>query len=933
MDVRLVEDSMVPTPLQPYLGEGTDAALLLYGGLACVSLTLFLCLLGLWQLLGRGPRRRRAYQRARQLLQQGDWKQALEIGRSLKTPANLSRAWQGKLRNLEGEARHRAADEALREKRWEDALEHFHRSAECLNLDVQVLHERVIDAMLAEARRLVALECAGGSFGSSGDSASNLLARLLQLHTPCPEATFWLALCHLREGRTDAALQSLTKAHTLAGQRFIDPPLYLGALLLREGRPQEALRYLSEANRDAGNCPLVTLQLGMAMVAAGGDQKIAVKALDRAVGARGLGLWSGRKPASPQELTAQPVWVEGLPETRSFVRRLALKHPYRCPVMGGDLGAMIRQGQFTLAQAHYRLGNYQESADLFSRLLQDSPPTPALLRGLGVSLVRLEKHDLAYKHLRTALEAEEPKQPLTAAYLAVSAALGKPAQDDDKPRNVGWAIRLLARYPEPDNPEWAQLAGRVHAEARTLQMAVGEADQVLLCDALAFAGRADASAAAAFDHLAVEFPDAVRSDFAWLYCRAAHTEGYRGKKDLELFGRTFREESAARDFFARRKWDFEEVEYAYLDRWSAAHPATFPPEFGSGAAYRCVTRLMSRSLWLEEMNQPDDALACVTVLLRMTPDNTAALNRAAQLAWKRGDLDRAVLFLTSWHALEPRNVWPLVRRAIVEQQRRDSQAVAECLHKALDVTQGAERASVAFLGAQLALREAVNPSLHEAVRLLTECLRDDPDHIEALWRLAAVRAVLDDRAALAAQASTMHRPDVRDARFQYFAAYCHLLNRDATRALKAAESALANAGPDAVLAADAHYLAGRAQLELGQTDAALRTLSRVVETPGCPSADAAWALLGSLALKSDDSERAVQCWNRVDVTRRSAWKVDEALRGTVYLNGLRAYGRGEYESAAEKFREAGKLGLRERRLGGLISLALFKAGQRLLYGD
>jgi uncharacterized Tic20 family protein len=70
----------------------------------------------------------------------------------------------------------------------------------------------------------------------------------------------------------------------------------------------------------------------------------------------------------------------------------------------------------------------------------------------------------------------------------------------------------------------------------------------------------------------------------------------------------------------------------------------------------------------------------------------------------------------------------------------------------------------------------------------------------------------------------------------------------------------------------------------------------------------------------------------VDAKQRSQWKVDEARSG-VYLSGLRAYGRGGFEAAAEKFREAGKLGLRERRLGGLITRALFKAGQRLLFGD
>jgi len=51
----------------------------------------------------------------------------------------------------------------------------------------------------------------------------------------------------------------------------------------------------------------------------------------------------------------------------------------------------------------------------------------------------------------------------------------------------------------------------------------------------------------------------------------------------------------------------------------------------------------------------------------------------------------------------------------------------------------------------------------------------------------------------------------------------------------------------------------------------------------------------------------------------------------VLLAGLLAFQKGRYEQAAERFREAGKLGLRDKRLGPLITLALVKAGQRLLY--
>ncbi len=63
------------------------------------------------------------------------------------------------------------------------------------------------------------------------------------------------------------------------------------------------------------------------------------------------------------------------------------------------------------------------------------------------------------------------------------------------------------------------------------------------------------------------------------------------------------------------------------------------------------------------------------------------------------------------------------------------------------------------------------------------------------------------------------------------------------------------------------------------------------------------------------------------------WKCDEPLRQTVLLAALDAFGKGRYEEAAECFREAGKLGLRDRRLGPLIGLALFKAGKQLLFQD
>src|SRR4029077_2044082 len=42
---------------------------------------------------------------------------------------------------------------------------------------------------------------------------------------------------------------------------------------------------------------------------------------------------------------------------------------------------------------------------------------------------------------------------------------------------------------------------------------------------------------------------------------------------------------------------------------------------------------------------------------------------------------------------------------------------------------------------------------------------------------------------------------------------------------------------------------------------------------------------------------------------------------------------GRFEAAATKFREAGKLGCRDRRLGQMLNLSLFHGGRQQLYGS
>ena len=99
-------------------------------------------------------------------------------------------------------------------------------------------------------------------------------------------------------------------------------------------------------------------------------------------------------------------------------------------------------------QAFYRQERFQEAADLYAKLMQDGAPTPMLSRGYGLSLARQGQFGQAYKHLRLALEQEDPKDPFTAGYLALCGAMGKPTNPADKPKNLGQALEVArATFP------------------------------------------------------------------------------------------------------------------------------------------------------------------------------------------------------------------------------------------------------------------------------------------------------------------------------------------------------------------------------------------------------------------------------------------------------------------------------------------------------
>ena len=894
-------------------------------GIAAVGL-----LVGLYLVFGPGPVRGRAYARGRKLLEAGEWRDALALAER-HLGRGLSPLWSAKMASLAGDSHQLALDDALKAREFEVAREHAVAAARHLELDEAEQAARVVESALAEVRRLFASD--------STDAVRKMISRVDALAGKrVPEAGFWQAMCAVRDHDLEGALAQMLKVAEETARQVIDPPFYAGILYYRLGKPQEALRWLSEANRIDGNCPLVTWQIGVALMASGGDSATAMRALQRAMGPRGLPLWQ----KEPHKL-----WIEGMPEGRSYVRRLASKNGtkgFPDPLLGTEMGVLMRQGNLALAQAYYKQEKFAEASGLYGRLLETSPPTVLLLRGYGLALARLGQHDLAYKQLRLALEQEQPKDSFTAAYLALCGAMGRPTNPADKPKNVTWAMRLLATYPVLENAEWAGIVRDVQAEARKHDIAIPEPDQELLCDALASVQADDPQAAAAYAHLAQTHPEAVKPIYAWLYARAATAHGVTSPVDLDLFARTFQQGAKARGFFAQQKWDFGEVEYAYLERTAQKAPGGFPPVLGPDYAPRGEAFLLARSENEEKEGRKDSARASAEVLLRLAPESLKGHDRLACLHYRSGEIERAVDVLASWGRLAPQDHWPFVRQAVIEQERGKATERREAITRALDLTSGRVRGAVAYLGAQLALRDSSRllatgktraflpdpspealDSLADGKRLLEECLREVPGHAEALWKLAAVRTITRDKEGLAAQAPGMDRPDEPDPRFHYFAAVCHLEAGKAQEALALAQRAAGTMQPEARL------VMAWAKLRLGDSEAAMALLTPLASDAAAPSVMMARAVLGLLHWQKGDHDAAIFQWTAVDAAARARWGLDEPLRQTVLLAGLSSMEQRKHEQAAERFREAGRLGLRDKRLGGLVTLALVKAGQRLLY--
>lgn len=924
---------------------------------AGIVITVLAVLWILWKIFGRGPRRKRLLARAQTLLRHGKWSQALGLLANSGVGLRRSAAWNARFKKVEAECHELALSEAIAAKEFETAIDHALAAARLGDKSESAKRGQVIEAMLAEVRRFYSSNRA-----DDAKALHSLLTRIFQVQPSCAEASFWQGLCALREGKSDAAWKSLEAARAASQETagndakskrsvWLDPSLYLGAILLRAGKPKEALRYLTEANRVDARSPFVGCALGMGMVAAGRDASLAARALGRALGPQGFERWS----KNPER-----AWAEGLPEGNSFVRKLAATHPFQCPLWGTDARPLRYEGFLALGQAHYRLGNFADAKATFEKLIHETAPTYAALRGLGLALARLGQHDEAFTHLKTAHDMEAEKDRLTAGYLALCGAKAKPATEDDKAQNTLWAIRLVTRFPSLGDAEWANILSAIFAEARQASVPLNQDDQIHLCDHLASVTATDFAAAAAYHHLIATCPETMKPEYAWLYSRAAQQHGHAGPCSTALFARTFQNSGPAREFFEQKGWDLEEVELAYLRQAAECEPGQFPFALGSDYAARGERLLFDRSLKQEHANDLDGSLATAHVLLKLAPQSPRAHDRVAQLWYRKGDRDRAITVLNQWHDREASNPLPLARLAVLHHERDEDHLANERIEQALKLTHGQVHADLAYLGARLALgaheSEAAPTNGHPAKRyemalaLLDRCLAAAPNHGPALSLVAGIRWVTGDKTALAAQANAVPVDDLAEPRLRYFTALANLAagRYEMVRALcepltkspdisvngeqKQKVDEASNAAP-VDLSGEASFLAGWAASLQGDLSAAVDFLARAARAGEGASVRHARALAGRLCLMEARPEEAVAWWKSLDAQTQKRWRIDEALGDTVFLSALEGLACGEYEQAAERIREAGRLGCRDRRLGALLTLSLVSAGQKLIYGS
>ena len=124
---------------------------------------------------------------------------------------------------------------------------------------------------------------------------------------------------------------------------------------------------------------------------------------------------------------------------------------------------------------------------------------------------------------------------------------------------------------------------------------------------------------------------------------------------------------------------------------------------------------------------------------------------------------------------------------------------------------------------------------------------------------------------------------------------------------------------------------GWAHIALDQPRQAVDAFKPLTYDPKSPTLPYAQARLGEVLFRDNRHDEAIAAWTALDAQKRQAWNLAEPMAQTTFISALESLQKAQYDVAAEKLRQAGKLGYRDRRLGPLLLLALFKAGQKAIY--
>ena len=404
---------------------------------------------------------------------------------------------------------------------------------------------RVVEAMLAEVRRL-----------SAADPENAALPELAKLvhdrQAQCPEVSFWLGLYHLCAAgpgpRASAPWKQPTRPRRAGRSIPVCTSERPGCAMAGRATPCAFLRRPTGSRRLV---PWSVGKLGAALHDAGGDALLAVRALQKALGLDGLAKYV-REP--------HRLWADTLPAdswVRNLVQRAAGQRAvFRCPLGLDRVEDVLQSARLALAESLEACGRAADAVPIFTDLLKANDALSGaawsrIAAGPASPLRRCPAAPTSGVRERTAASFPHRRERWHCAWLIPPATV---------PTMSAGALALLSSLQVRANADWARHAAAVFAIARDAGVSVAPTEIAELADILASTNSADSTAAAVYDLLAGAAPDAVRSECACLYVRAAQQQNLCLAHDEVLFNRAMGDPAVARAFFASREWEFEPVE-------------------------------------------------------------------------------------------------------------------------------------------------------------------------------------------------------------------------------------------------------------------------------------------------------------------------------------------------------------------------------------